>query len=71
MCMCLFICSAVCLEIRFNIGRHHLTWKSHYPDLWSETAFVSGSWPQDSSELTEKKEEVCDADTFMCNEKVT
>lgn len=44
--------------------------ESHYSDLWSETAFVSGSWPQDPPELSETKE-VCKVDNFRCDRKVT
>lgn len=48
--------------------------ESHYPDSWSETAFVSSSWPFGSfwarwKTNNSNKNEVCDADTFIHNQQ--
>lgn len=62
--------NAACFEIRPSIMKASPYTESHYSDLWSETAFVSDSWPRDPPELTKTKE-VCKVDGLRCDRKVS
>lgn len=67
--LCALLLKAACPEIRFSIGKHHLTWRAITLTCGVRQLLSVGCCL--GILLSSPRKKLCNADTFMCNETST